>query len=86
VKNAEFISCNDYVIRVYLNHRIRQTSGELNWSQHVSVPQQAASEMGDGLPQPACRSRLQTAVTLEIKEPWRRADSFKNCQPLFYFK
>jgi hypothetical protein len=42
VKNAEFISCNDYVIRVYLNHRIRQTSGELNWSQHVSVPQQAA--------------------------------------------
>jgi hypothetical protein len=30
MKNAEFISRNDYVIRVYLNHRIRQTSGELN--------------------------------------------------------
>ena len=28
----------------------------------VSVPQQAASEMGVGLPQPACRSRLQTAI------------------------
>jgi hypothetical protein len=52
VKNAEFISRNDYVIRVYLNHRIRQTSGELNWSQYVNVPQQAASEMGIGLPQP----------------------------------
>lgn len=31
--------------------------------QDVSVPQQAASEMGVGLPQPACRSRLQTAVS-----------------------
>ncbi len=26
------------------------------------MPQQAASEMGVGLPQPACRSRLQTTV------------------------
>ena len=25
-----YISRNDYVIRVYLNHRIRQMSGELN--------------------------------------------------------
>ncbi len=31
--------------------------------QDVSVPQQAASEMGVGLPQPACRSRLQTTVS-----------------------
>jgi hypothetical protein len=30
---------------------------------NVSVPQQAASEMGVGLPQPAYRSRLQTAVS-----------------------
>ena len=31
--------------------------------QDVIVPQQAASEMGVGLPQPAYRSRLQTAVS-----------------------
>ncbi len=31
--------------------------------QDVSVPQQAALEMGVGLPQPACRSRLQTTVS-----------------------
>ena len=45
MKNAEFISRNDYVIRVYLNHRIRQTSGELNRNQHVSELQQATSEI-----------------------------------------
>jgi hypothetical protein len=33
------------------------------WLHNVSVPQQAVSEMGVGLPQPACRSRLQTAVS-----------------------
>jgi len=31
--------------------------------QDISVPQQAVSEMGVGLPQPAYRSRLQTAVS-----------------------
>jgi hypothetical protein len=30
--------------------------------QDVSVPQQVTLEMGVGLPQPACRSRLQTAI------------------------
>ncbi len=39
------------------------TSVETFWRHDVSVPQQAASEMGVGLPQPACRSRLQTTVT-----------------------
>jgi len=33
------------------------------WYHNASVPQQAASEMGVGLPQPAYRSRLQTAVS-----------------------
>ena len=32
------------------------------WRYEVSVPQQAALEMGVGLPHPACKSRLQTAI------------------------
>jgi len=41
------------------------------WCQEVSVPQQAASEMGVGLPQPACRSRLQTAISALVKSHGR---------------
>ena len=33
------------------------------WVADISVPQEAAWEMGDGPPQPACRSRLQTTVS-----------------------
>jgi hypothetical protein len=33
------------------------------WLHNVSVPQQAVSEMGVGLPQPVYRSRLQTALS-----------------------
>src|SRR5690242_7855936 len=33
------------------------------WCADISVPQEAAWEMGDGPPQPACRSRLQTTVS-----------------------
>ena len=32
------------------------------WAEDISVPQQAALEMGEGLPPPACRSRWQTTV------------------------
>ena len=49
-RNGEYKVClNDRALRL-LDH-------------DVSVPQQAVSEMGVGLPQPAYRSRLQTAVS-----------------------
>jgi hypothetical protein len=49
-RNREYKAClNDRALRLL--------------DQDVIVPQQAALEMGVGLPQPAYRSRLQTAVS-----------------------
>jgi hypothetical protein len=41
----------------------KSTFVETFWCHNVSVPQQAASEMGVGFLQPACRSSLQTTVS-----------------------
>ena len=56
---------SDHGLRVYPNllKGLEVTDVNQVWASDISVPQQAAGEMGEGLPQPACRSRLQTTVS-----------------------
>ena len=64
MKNSEKIFIFCLIFEVMCFHQSSNLTFVVSkWSHNVTVPQQAASEMGVGLPQPAYRSRLQTAVS-----------------------